>query len=83
MSRYGKSSAYGHRILDLGGGSFRVSWTIDRYYRNSRLRHPTGYSRVTDRDGAIRFAKKWDVPERFCVSLFPAGRAALEGGDNA
>ncbi|MGN6146288.1 MAG: hypothetical protein ACTHOP_22165 [Mesorhizobium sp.] len=73
MGRYSKSSAYGHRVHDMGWGLFRISWIVDRYYPNSRLRHPVTYSRDTDRNGAIRFADKWNVPERFRAALADGG----------
>lgn len=63
MSRHGSARSYGHRIRCIDPGTFRLSWTVDRYYPGSRLRFPTGYSRDTDRAGAIRFAKRWGINE--------------------
>ena len=60
MGRFSKSTSYGHRIRNMGGW-FRLSWTVDRYYAGSRLRHPRTAERNTDEDGARRFAKKWNV----------------------
>ena len=62
MSRHSSSGSYGHRVHRIGADHFRLCWTVDRYYSNSRLRFPTGYTRDTDLDGAIRFAKKWGLP---------------------
>ena len=58
MSRFRSASAYGHAIQHIGGGDFRIYWTVDRYYAGSRLRHPQTASRNTDRAGAERFAKR-------------------------
>lgn len=55
-------SGYAHRIRHLGGGVFELAWTWDKKYRTSRLRFPTTIRRVTEREGAERFAKKWGVP---------------------
>ena len=61
MGRYTPEHSYGHRIqLDPWGG-YTISWTVDRYYRDSRQRHPRRYRRETDRAGAERFAKRWNV----------------------
>lgn len=61
MSRHGRNSSYGHRIITICEGHYRLAWTVDRYYPNSRLRWPTGVTRDTDEAGAIRFAKKHGV----------------------
>ena len=34
---------------------------FDRKYGSSRLRYPQHMSRITDRAGAERFAKKWGL----------------------
>lgn len=64
MSRF-NSSAYGHRIRYIGYDAYRLSWTWDAYYANSRLRFPRTITRDTDKQGAERFAKKWqcNLPE--------------------
>ena len=54
-------SGYGHRIHYVGFGCYRLSWMHDRHYANSRLRWPRRMTRDTDRKGAERFAKKWNV----------------------
>ncbi|AET42315.1 hypothetical protein SDSG_00050 [Ruegeria phage DSS3-P1] len=61
MSRWSSSGSKGHHIERLFHDCYRLSWTVDRYYSRSRLRHPTRYSRDTDEAGARRFAKKWGV----------------------
>lgn len=54
-----RTATYGHSIRRIGSDHYRLSWTIDRKYAGSRLRHPTTYHRDTGEDGAQRFAKKW------------------------
>ena len=61
MSRFNSHGSYGHKITKLGGGFFRLSWVVDRYYSGSRLRWPRGSSRDTDEAGAAKFAKKWNL----------------------
>lgn len=61
MSRHSASGSYGHNIEDLGHGDFRLTWKVDRYYPDSRLRHPQVRSRDTDEAGARRFALKHDI----------------------
>jgi hypothetical protein len=39
-----------------------IYWTVDRKVAGSRLRFPTEHSRETDFAGAVRFAKKHDLP---------------------
>lgn len=58
MGRYSTNRAYNQHIEFFGRDCYRLSWTVDRYYRGSRLRFPTRYSRDTDFNGAERFAKK-------------------------
>lgn len=53
--------SYAHRIRKIGNDHYRLSWTVDFKYPNSRLRHPRGFSRDTDAAGAKRFAKKWKL----------------------
>lgn len=59
MSRFGKGHSYGHRVRQIDRDCYRVSWVVDRYYPDSRLRHPRGTSRDTDETSARRFAKRW------------------------
>lgn len=54
-------SAYGHDVRKIAHDHYRLSWTIDRKYANSRLRFPTSFQRDTDEAGAKRFAKKWEL----------------------
>lgn len=61
MGRYTKSESRGHKVQDLGHGCYRLSWVVDRYYPNSRLRHPTVTTRDTDREGMERFVKRWKL----------------------
>ena len=67
MSRHRASGSYGHRIevLSFIHGEFRLWWTVDRYYPDSRLRFPRNQSRDADEKGARRFAKRWGI-------LFPS-----------
>lgn len=61
MGRFSGNPSTGHKIQRFGRDDFLISWTVDRYIAGSRLRWPTRYSRWTNRAGAERFAKKWDV----------------------
>lgn len=58
MGRHSRNPSYGHRVRQIVSGYYELSWTVDRYYPNSRLRHPTTTSRQTDAAGARRFAKR-------------------------
>lgn len=61
MSRYRPAPAYDFAIRPFFGGDFEISWTYDRYYTGSRLRHPQSRSRITNRKGAERFCRKHDL----------------------
>ena len=61
MGRYSPGRSYGHKCLPLGDTAYSISWAIDRYYPDSRLRHPTRYTRFTDKAGAERFCKKHGI----------------------
>ena len=63
MGRYSPSKSYNHSYHYIWNswGIYEISWTVDRYYPNSRLRWPTEYRRHTDRQGAQRFCKKWGL----------------------
>ena len=61
MTRHRSSGSYGHRIKREREDEYVISWFFDRYYKGSRLRHPQGRSRDTNRKGALRFAKKWKL----------------------
>jgi hypothetical protein len=58
------SRSYGHRARKIAHDHYRVSWTVDFHYPDSRLRHPRAFSRDTDEKGAKRFARKWKVEIR-------------------
>lgn len=68
MGRYYGNTSYGHGVERIGPGHYRLSWTVDRYHKNSRLRFPTGYTKDTDLDGAIRFAKRWKLSTKDLIS---------------
>jgi hypothetical protein len=61
MSRYSKSQSTSHRCVYIGSGDYRISWVVDFYYPNSRLRHPRRFRRETDEAGAKRFCKRWGI----------------------
>lgn len=60
MSRHRAAGSYGHHIAKIVD-FYRLSWTVDRYYPDSRLRFPRRCRRDTDLAGAKRFAKRWDL----------------------
>jgi hypothetical protein len=57
----GSRGSQDHSIRDLGGGLYRLSWTVDRKYPGSRLRYPRRCTRDTDLKGARGFAKRWGL----------------------
>ena len=65
MSRFSSSSAKNFRCRSLGffcgSVSYEIAWTMDFYYRTSRLRWPRCFSRITDEKGARRFCKKHEI----------------------
>ena len=61
MGRYSKHYSYSHRIKEVEFDCYKISWVIDFYYANSRLRYPRVFSRITDSKGAKRFRKKWGI----------------------
>jgi hypothetical protein len=61
MPSLSRTTGYGHAIRRIADDHYRISWTSDRKYAGSRLRHPVGYSRDTDETGALRFSRKWGV----------------------
>lgn len=63
MSRHTSQTSRGHSVRLIGPGHYRLFWTVDRYISGSRLRFPTTYTRDTDFDGAMRFVKRWKLPE--------------------
>ena len=42
---------------------WEISWVVD--FKHGRIRYPTRYTRITNREGARRFCKKWGlaIPE--------------------
>lgn len=58
-----RQRSYGHSVKKIGHNHYRLSWTVDFHYANSRLRHPRGFRRDTDLSGASRFARKWSLGE--------------------
>ena len=54
-------SSYGHSIERHGLHDFTLYWTVDNKIQGSRLRFPSARSRDSDRAGAVRFAKRWNV----------------------
>lgn len=61
MSRHRSAGSYGHTITHVAPDHYRLHWTVDRYYSDSRLRHPRSASRDTDKAGANWFARRWGV----------------------
>lgn len=61
MSRFRRQKAYEQHIRKLYDGCYEISWAVDYYYPDSRLRHPRGFRRITDTKGANRFAKKHNL----------------------
>lgn len=62
MGRYSANKAYNHKCRDIGGGLYRIQWTIDYYSKGSRLRNPVVRDSTTDLQGAKRFCKKHNLP---------------------
>lgn len=62
MSRYRSSGSCNHSVKRMGRDWYRMGWTVDFYYPDSRLRFPRRFNRDTDFAGAMRFAIKWDLP---------------------
>lgn len=60
MSRI-NSGGYAHRIAYLGHDCYQISWGYDLKFIGSRLRYPKRMVRDTDKAGAERFAKKWQL----------------------
>ncbi len=64
MGRYDSNNSYGFRCRYMKtpwDNYYIVSWVVDRYYSDSRLRFPRRCSRETDEAGAIRFCKKHEI----------------------
>jgi hypothetical protein len=54
-----KTTGYGHRVVEKWNGWYELSWKSD--YAVGNLRDWRVMRRDTDRAGAERFAKKWNV----------------------
>lgn len=81
MGRHGKGSARGFRVRWIGPDHYRMTWTVDRYYKGSMLRFPTGFHRDTDRRGAELFARKHEISILGEPQATETGRQALAEGD--
>jgi hypothetical protein len=46
----------------VGPDCYVISWTVDYYYGGTRGRFPRTFERETDLVGAVRFAKRHDLP---------------------
>ena len=55
------TASYGHDAKQWGFDDFTISWIVDKHYSGSRLRFPQHQRRVTDRKGAERFCKRWEI----------------------
>lgn len=56
-----RAGGYGHRIAKTGEGEYRVSWSYDTKYPDSKTRYVKRSSRYVDKAGAERFCKKWKI----------------------
>lgn len=70
MGRFGGSNSYGFSCRKYGEDWYRLSWVVDSYYSNSRLRHPKRFTRDTDLAGAKRFCKKHDLKIEFIPTAY-------------
>lgn len=68
MGRHSGGSGYGHHARKITPDTWEISWMYDRYYTGCRLRYPQTMSRITNKAGAERFAKKW------CLNLRDDGK---------
>ncbi len=57
------SGSYGFRCRYAGDGDWVVSWVVDFYYSDSRLRFPRRFTRITDEAGMIKFANKHSLAQ--------------------
>lgn len=55
------SRGYDHCVRRIGADHYRLSWTFDVKYPDSRLRWPRTITRDTDELGARKFVAKWNV----------------------
>jgi hypothetical protein len=61
MGRYSKGGSYNQNYERTGGDWYRLYWTVDYYYADSRLRYPRVFTRDTDEAGVRRFCKRWGI----------------------
>jgi hypothetical protein len=64
MSRYQPGHSHSHDIerhAYTGGSYYRMSWTVDYYYRGSWRLRPRRFERDTDYAGALRLCRKWEL----------------------
>ncbi len=81
MSRYSSSGSKQHRITSVTPvTNYRIHWTVDYYYHGVRQRFPRGFSRDTDRAGALRFAEKWGCAMPDEDLLRSLGNCQFDGG---
>lgn len=59
MARGGSKN---HRIARHGFDDYELSWQVEVKYASSRILHHRTMSRFTNRAGAEKFAKRWNVP---------------------
>lgn len=62
MSPHARGGSSHHRIVRERADEFVVSWRVEMKYSGSRILHHRHFSRDTNRKGAERFAKKWNIP---------------------
>lgn len=77
MSRHRASGSYDHAVSSLGGGDYRLRWTVDRYYVGSRQRYPRSCHRDTDMAGAVKFILRhgvYKMPEELRAACTEAAR---------
>lgn len=54
-----RPGGHGHRITALSHGEFRLSWLY--WVKLGRQRGERRIARITDVEGARKFAKKWNI----------------------
>lgn len=64
MGKITSNSGYDHRARKISEQVWEISWAFDMKYSGSRLRYPRVMTRITDKAGAERFAKKWGLTLR-------------------
>ena len=79
-NRYNSTGATRFSCRSLSDGDYKISWVVDYYYPDSRLRYPRKFSRITDMDGARRFCKRHNlnIPLRRNGKFEPSGTRTLD-----